>query len=70
MRKLIFAAVFTVCATSASLADGGGYNGAVVANVYQYLDAHGCPGAGFSLFNCGYYPAPPDHGRKAAKTVQ
>jgi hypothetical protein len=74
MRKLIFAAVFIIGATSAftsaSLAgEGGGYNGTVVANVYEYLDAHGCPAAGFSLFNCSYYQAPPDRYRKAAKTA-
>ncbi len=55
MRKLILAAVFTMGATSASLAAGGGaYDGSVVANAYEYLAAHGCPRAGFGLTNCGY----------------
>jgi hypothetical protein len=57
MRKLIFALGCVLAAPSASLAGsgGGGYNGTVVANVYEYFAAHGCPGAGFSLLNCSYY---------------
>ena len=59
MRKLPLAAVTILGAilspTSASLAagGGGGYDGTVMANVYEYLAARGCPGAGFSLLNCG-----------------
>jgi hypothetical protein len=69
MRKLILSAVFTMAATSAALAMGGaGYNGTVVANVYQYLAAHGCPDAGFGLFGCGYYrSAPDDHGKPSRR---
>ena len=61
MRKLLLSIILTMAATSTALAAGGGYNGTVVANVYQYLDAHGCPGAGFGLLNCSYYRPPLDH---------
>jgi len=60
MRKLILAAVFTVGASSASLAAGGGYDGAVITNVYEYLGAHGCPSA-FGLVNCSYHRSFPDY---------
>ena len=62
MRKSILAAVLIVGATSAALAgEGGGYNGTAVANVYEYLAAHGCPAAGFALLNCSYDSSPPEH---------
>ena len=73
MRKLILAAVFGLGTTSASLAGSGGgegYDGMVVVNVYEYLAAHGCPDAGFSLLNCRYdRPQPvPRHKREARRS--
>lgn len=73
MSKLVLAAVFTLGAAvtleasltlgaTSAMAEGGGgggYDGAVMANVYEYLSAHGCPGAGFSLLNC--YPSAPGY---------
>lgn len=67
MSKTILAAVFTLGAslvlnsTSAWCAGGGGggYDGMVIVNVYEYLAAHGCPEPGFSLSNC--YGSPPSY---------
>jgi hypothetical protein len=64
IRKLIFALVFTVGATSASLAGE-----AAMANAYEYLDTHGCPGAGFSRLNCSYHRSPPGHHQRAVKAA-
>jgi hypothetical protein len=63
MRKFIFALGCVLAAPSTSLAGsgGGGYNGTVVANVYEYFAAHGCPGAGFSLLNCSYHLSAPGY---------
>ena len=66
MRRWILAAVFSLSAVSAAFAGetGGGFDGTVIGNVYEYLAAHGCP-SGFGLATCGYYTSPPDHRYKS-----
>jgi hypothetical protein len=62
MRKLILAACFTMGVTSAALAaGGGGYNGIVISNVYEYLAAHGCPSSFGLVMTCGYDRSWPDY---------
>jgi hypothetical protein len=60
MRKWILAAVFSMVAASTASAGGtsGGFDGTVIANVYEYLAAHGCPAVGFGLANCSPYDPP------------
>jgi hypothetical protein len=69
MRKLLLSVALTIAATSTALAAGGGYDGTVVANVYQFLATHGCPNTGFGLRDCGYYRSAPDYRDKPPRRL-